>query len=217
MERYQQDFITFLLAQKALLFGKFELKSGRVSPYFFNAGQFNTAYALSKLGQFYAAAIKAHALKADILYGPAYKGIPLVASVAISLYEKHQIDFPFCFNRKEKKPYGEGGILIGAPLRGQVLVVDDVVSSGTTFKQSVELISKFDANIVALITALDREEIGMESSLSAIDEIKEKYKIEVITLVKLRHIIDYLAAKPEYENQRQEILKYQQRYGKKGF
>lgn len=172
MEHYQYEFVDFLLKEGALLFGEFQLKSGRISPYFFNAGQFNTASALSTLGKFYAKALVASGIECDILFGPAYKGIPIVASVAIALYEYHERDIPFCFNRKEKKPYGEGGSLIGSPLKGRVLLVDDVVSSGTTFRESARIIATHPTSLVGIITALDREEQG-ETALSAVSEIEK--------------------------------------------
>lgn len=212
MEEHQRRFIEFLIKQEVLLFGNFTLKSGRVSPYFFNAGQFNTASSLTQLGQFYAEAIVKSNIEFDILFGPAYKGIPIVASVAIALYEKHHIDLPFCFNRKEKKPYGEGGDLIGSPLKGRVLLIDDVISAGTTFKESAELISQYPTQLIGFVTALDREEKG-ESNLSAINEIKQQFKVQAINIIKLQDVIDYLAADQKYANELQAILAYQQKYG----
>lgn len=212
MENYQYDIVDFLIKQKALLFGDYTLKSGRVSPYFFNAGQFNTASALSRLGQAYAAAIVESGIECDILFGPAYKGIPIVSSVAVSLFEKHKVDLPFCFNRKEIKGYGEGGNLIGAPLKGRVLLVDDVVSAGTTFKESAQLISTYPTKLVGVITALDREERG-ETELSAIEEIKQQYNIKVINIINLTHVIEYLQSKPAYSSELKAILSYQEKYG----
>lgn len=212
MEQYQHDFIEFLLQQNALLFGTFTLKSGRVSPYFFNSGQFNTAYALSQLGKFYAAAFMAAKIETDILFGPAYKGIPIISSVAIALYEIYKINLPFCFNRKETKAYGEGGQLIGSPLKGRVLIVDDVVSAGTTFRESAHLIAQHPATLVGVVTALDREEKGT-TELSAIEEIEQNYHIKAITIVKLQHIVEYLKEKPKFEPQLEAILLYQQQYG----
>ncbi|MBA2653564.1 MAG: orotate phosphoribosyltransferase [Gammaproteobacteria bacterium] len=212
MEPYQYELIEFLIEQKALLFGDFTLKSGRKSPYFFNAGQFNTAASLAKLGQFYAKAIINEGIEYDILFGPAYKGIPIVSSVAIALYEKYQQDVPFCFNRKEQKAYGEGGYIIGSPLQGRVLLVDDVISAGTTFRETAELIATFPTQLIGIITALDREEKG-SGDLTAMKEIETRYNVKALSIVKLRHIIEYLRHHPQHHEALETILSYQEKYG----
>lgn len=212
MEQYQYDFVEFLIQQDALRFGDFTLKSGRKSPYFFNAGQFNTARSLSLLGRFYATAIVKSGISFDVLFGPAYKGIPLVSSVAIGLYEKYEMDAPFCFNRKEAKAYGEGGSIIGSPLQGRVLIIDDVVSAGTTFRESANLIAQSDAKVIGIVTALDREERG-QGDLSAVEEIKTNYQIETLNIIKLNHVIEYLKTKAEYSDVLQAIQGYQKEYG----
>ncbi len=215
MEQYQSEFIEFLIGQEALLFGNYTLKSGRISPYFFNAGQFDNSKAIALLGQYYAKAIVASGLKYDILFGPAYKGIPIVTSVAVALYELYGIEVPFCFNRKEAKPYGEGGNLVGSTLEGRVLVVDDVISSGTTFRESAELIAKHPTELVGVVTALDREEKGVHSELTALEEIIKNYNVEVITIVQLNLVIEYMKQQHNFEQQVQAILAYQEKYGKK--
>lgn len=214
MEQYQSEFIEFLISQKALLFGTYTLKSGRISPYFFNAGLFDTSKAIALLGRYYAKAIVASGLKYDILFGPAYKGIPIVTSVAVALYELYGIDVPFCFNRKEAKPYGEGGNLVGSVLEGRVLVVDDVISSGTTFRESAELIAKHPTELVGVVTALDREEKGERTELTALEEIIKNYNVEVITIAQLSLVIDYMRQQRTFEEQVKDIQAYQEKYGK---
>lgn len=213
MEQYQHEFIEFALAQKALLFGEFKLKSGRISPYFFNAGQFNTGGAMAKLGFFYATAFIKSGVECDILFGPAYKGIPLVASLAVALFEKYQIDMPFCFNRKEAKTYGEGGNIIGAPLKGRVAVIDDVVSAGTTFRETAQLVENYPANITVLITAMDRQERGTTSQSSAISEIEAKYAVKAVNIIKLEHLIEYLENQPKLDAELDRMRAYQTEYG----
>ncbi len=212
MKKHQHDFIRFLIDQKALLFGQFVLKSGRTSPYFFNAGQFNNSAALTKLGHFYADAIAQSCLKYDILFGPAYKGIPILSSVCVALYEKMGLTIPFCFNRKEAKAYGEGGELIGSPLQGHVLIIDDVVSSGTTFRESATLIAKYPTKLVGMVTALDREERG-KSIHSATKEIEEQYQIKAVSIVRIRDVIDFLNTEGHNPKILSAILKYQEQYG----
>jgi orotate phosphoribosyltransferase len=212
MEQYQCEFVEFAIAQKALLFGEFTLKSGRISPYFFNIGRFNTGGALVKLGKFYAIAINKAGFDFDLLFGPAYKGIPLVAGIAIAFSEISQRDVPFCFNRKEVKAYGEGGHMIGAPLQGRVLLVDDVVSAGTTFKETAELIAHYPAQIVGIITAIDRQERG-QTQLSATEEIASQYHVKAVSIVKLKHLIDYLHHQPRLQKELESMLAYQEKYG----
>lgn len=215
MEQYQIDFIEFLINQEALLFGSYVLKSGRVSPYFFNAGKFDSARAISILGQYYAKAIVASKIEYDILFGPAYKGIPIVTSVAIALYELFGLDVPFCFNRKEVKTHGEGGQIIGSALEKRVLLIDDVISSGTTFRESAEMIANYPTQLVGVVTSMDREERGETTNLSAIDEISTLHKIPVMNIIQLSHIIDYMESKdPLYEKELESILSYQKQYGK---
>lgn len=214
MEQFQHDFIEFAIKQDVLAFGTFTLKSGRISPYFFNAGQFNSSQALAKLGKFYAKAIMHANVEYDILFGPAYKGIPIVVSTAIELYEKYQLDKPFCFNRKEEKEYGEGGALVGAPLKGRVLLIDDVISAGTTFKESVSFIANYPAHVVGVITAMDREERG-ESRLSAIHEIEKNYKVTSVSIIKLQDVIHYLSLQDNTKDKLEAMLTYQEKYGVK--
>ena len=212
MEQYQLDFVEFLIKQKALLFGSYILKSGRISPYFFNAGQFTSAKAISVLGQYYAKAIVESKIEFDVLFGPAYKGIPIVTSVAIALYEHHGIDVPFCFNRKEAKTHGEGGFIVGAPLKDRILIIDDVISSGTTFKESAQIVANHPAQLVGVVTAMDREEQGEKATLSAIDEIRTKHKIETINIVQLSHVIEYMRRHNHlYDEELQSILSYQEK------
>jgi orotate phosphoribosyltransferase len=214
MQPYQLEFVEFLIKQKALLFGSYTLKSGRISPYFFNAGQFTSAKAIATLGKYYAKAIVASKIEYDILFGPAYKGIPIVTSVAIALYQQHGIDKPFCFNRKEKKTHGEGGFIVGSPLKGRVLVIDDVISSGTTFKESAQMIASHPAEMVGVVTSMDREEQGETATISAIDEIRTRYKIETINIVQLSHVIEYMKLQGHlYEEELESILSYQEAYG----
>lgn len=215
MKQYQIEFIEFLINQQALLFGTFTLKSQRISPYFFNAGKFDTSRAISLLGQYYARIIVESDIKYDILFGPAYKGIPIVTSVAIALYENYGIEIPFCFNRKEPKPYGEGGYIIGSPLKGRVLWVDDVISSGTTFHESIQLINNHPAKLAGVVTALDREERGTNSDLSALEEIIAEHDVPVLNIIHLSDIIEYMKDHAaNFNNELQSILAYQTQYGK---
>ena len=172
MQAFRREFIALAIAREVLRFGEFTLKSGRVSPYFFNAGQFNTGAALAALGGFYAAAIVAAGLRFDTLFGPAYKGIPLAASTAVALATEHARDVPWCFNRKEAKDHGEGGVIVGAPLTGRVLIVDDVISAGTSVRESLDLIANANAEAVGVAISLDRRERGT-GSRSAIQEVQE--------------------------------------------
>jgi orotate phosphoribosyltransferase len=187
----EQDFIEFAVAQKVLRFGEFTLKSGRKSPYFFNAGLFDTGSALSRLGQFYARAVMASKLEFDMVFGPAYKGIPLASALAIALAEQHGRDVPFAFNRKEAKAHGEGGSLIGAPLAGRVLVVDDVISAGTSVRESVALIEAAGARLAGVVIALDRQERG-QSERSAVQEVEQRHHVGVVSIATLGGLVDYL-------------------------
>ncbi len=209
---YRHAFIEFALEQEALCFGEFTLKSGRLSPYFFNSGLFNSGAALVKLGRFYARAIIAGGLEFDMLFGPAYKGIPLASAVAIALAEQHGRDVPYCFNRKEAKNHGEGGITFGAGLRGRVLIIDDVISAGTSVNLSVDLIRAAGASPVGVAISLDRQEKGGDE-LSAVQEVKQRHGLEVISIATLDDLLDYLQTLPDYADRLAAIAAYRQQYG----
>ena len=193
MEQYQNDFVDFMLEIGALKFGEFTLKSGRVSPYFFNAGQFNQGNHLSQLGQFYAQSIEASGIKFDVLFGPAYKGIPLVAATAIALNETFNRSVPYSFNRKEAKDHGEGGSIVGHPLEGDILIIDDVITAGTAIKEAKDIINVNGAKTKGVVVALDRQEKG-NGELSAIQEVEQNFGIAVVSIINLSHIVDYLKA-----------------------
>ena len=193
MEQYQNDFVDFMLEIGALKFGEFTLKSGRVSPYFFNVGQFNQGNHLSQLGQFYAQAIEASGIKFDVLFGPAYKGIPLAAATAIALNDSFNRSVPYSFNRKEAKKHGEGGDIVGHPLEGDILIIDDVITAGTAIREAKDIIEASGANTKGVVVALDRQEKG-ESELSAIQEVEQNFGISVLSIINLSHIVDYLKA-----------------------
>lgn len=211
MRGYKREFIELALELGVLRFGEFTLKSGRVSPYFFNAGLFNTGYAAAKLGRFYAAAIAASNIRFDMLFGPAYKGIPLAALAAASLAEQHDIDVPYSFNRKEAKAHGEGGSIVGAPLSGGVLVVDDVITAGTAVREAHRMISAAGAEVAGLIISLDRQERG-RGPYSAVQEIKQSLDIPVISIVQLDDLIDILEESSEYEEFLEPVLNYRKQY-----
>ncbi len=212
MEAYKTQFIEFALARGALKFGDFTLKSGRRSPYFFNAGTFNSGAALAALGRYYADAIVASGLKFDMLFGPAYKGIPLVAAVAVALAEHHGLDLPWAFNRKEAKGHGEGGWLVGAPLAGRVLVIDDVITAGTAIREVAALFEKTPASMAAVLVALDRQEKG-QGLLSAIQEVEQVLGVPVRSIVGLSDIIQYLGNQPSQEQQLVRMQQYRSQYG----
>ena len=191
MQEYQKAFIDFVVQHQILRFGEFTLKSGRVSPYFFNAGLFNTGEKLGFLARCYAAAIASSELDYDVLFGPAYKGIPLAAATVLALASEHQIDKPYCFNRKEAKTHGEGGSIVGAELKGKVLIIDDVITAGTAVREAVEIIQQNGAQLAGIAVAMDRQERGTGSA-SAIQEIERSYGIRVTSIITLQHIIDYL-------------------------
>ncbi|HCT41207.1 MAG TPA: orotate phosphoribosyltransferase [Moraxellaceae bacterium] len=191
MRDYQREFIGFALRHGVLRFGNFTLKSGRQSPYFFNAGLFNTGKMLSELGRFYAEAIRASGVEFDVLFGPAYKGIPLAAATAVQLSDEFEIDTPWCFNRKEAKDHGEGGTLVGSALTGRVLIIDDVITAGTAIREVMTIIEQARAKAAGVIVALDRQEKG-KGELSAIQEVERDFGIPVISIVKLEQIITYL-------------------------
>ena len=209
---YQREFIEFALMHGALRFGDFTLKSGRRSPYFFNIGLFNTGHAIARLGQFYAAAITTSRADFDMLFGPAYKGIPLAVTTAIALSEHHGRDVPFAFNRKEEKDHGEGGTIVGAQLQGRVLVIDDVISSGLSINESHAIIKAHGALTGAIAIALDRQERGSDDT-SAIDEIRRNYAVEVHAIVTLDHLVTYLAERPDLAGDLARITEYRARHG----
>jgi orotate phosphoribosyltransferase len=211
MQTYQHEFLRFAQACGALRFGAFTLKSGRLSPYFFNTGQFDTGLRLARLGHYYAAAIAHSGLGFDHLYGPAYKGIPLVAAVAIALAERHGIDLPYSFNRKEAKTHGEGGVVVGAALRGRVLIVDDVISAGTSVRESVAIIHAAGAQAVGVAIAVDRQERGL-GALSACQEVAQS-GLQVIRIVGLGEVLEYAQQQPELAAHIPAILTYQITYG----
>lgn len=212
MQDYQKDFIEFALKNDVLRFGEFTLKSGRVSPYFFNAGLFNSGEALAKLGQYYAAAIKESGVKFDVLFGPAYKGIPLATTCAVALYEHQDTDIPYSFNRKEAKEHGEGGNIVGAALEGDILIIDDVITAGTAIRESMDIIAAADAKPAGVIIALDRQEKGT-GELSAIQEVENEYNIPVLSIVKLRHLITYIENHGEFNMYLDKVRAYRDQYG----
>jgi orotate phosphoribosyltransferase len=211
MEQYQNDFVDFMLEIGALKFGEFTLKSGRVSPYFFNVGQFNQGNHLSQLGQFYAQAIEASGIKFDVLFGPAYKGIPLVAATAIALNDSFNRSVPYSFNRKEAKDHGEGGSIVGHPLEGDILIIDDVITAGTAIKEAKDIINANGAKTKGVVVALDRQEKG-KGELSAIQEVEQNFGIAVVSIINLSHIVDYLKANND-KNIISRIESYRSQYG----
>ncbi len=212
MRDYQRDFIQFSIESDVLKFGEFTLKSGRQSPYFFNAGLFNTGARLARLGQFYADAIVSSGIEFDTLFGPAYKGIPLVSAVSIALSEQHGMDKPWVFNRKEAKQHGEGGDLVGADLTGRVLVIDDVITAGTAIRESLELINASDASLAAVCVSIDRQEKGQHER-SAIQEIEQDHNVQVVTIAQLATLIEYLKMQPDRADTVAAIEDYRARYG----
>ncbi|MGB5304761.1 MAG: orotate phosphoribosyltransferase [Gammaproteobacteria bacterium] len=212
MKDYQHEFIDFSIGAGVLRFGDFTLKSGRVSPYFFNAGLFNTGAQLALLGRFYAQAIMDSGIEFDVLFGPAYKGIPLAATTAIALADHHQRDVPWCFNRKETKAHGEGGNLVGADLAGKVLIIDDVITAGTAIREAVEIIRTAGATLTGAVIALDRQERGKQQQ-SAIQEVEETFAMTVTSIVTLQQLLEYLRAIPEQRDNAAKIQTYRDQYG----
>jgi orotate phosphoribosyltransferase len=212
MKPYQQQFIEFALETGVLRFGSFTLKSGRVSPYFFNSGLFDTGAKLAKLGRFYAQAISESDLNYDLLFGPAYKGIPLASTTVIALADHHDRDVPYVFNRKEKKDHGEGGQLVGAELTGKVLIIDDVISAGTSVRESVNIIHSEQATPAGVIIALDRQERG-QGSQSAIQEVEAEHKIPVISIIGLDDLLDFLKSRSDFEQHIPAVEAYRSEYG----
>lgn len=211
MYDYQRDFIEFAIRRNVLRFGEFTLKSGRTSPYFFNAGLFNTGEDLLQLGKAYAAAVQQSGLNYDMLFGPAYKGIPLATVTAIALAEQG-ISKPFAFNRKEKKDHGEGGNIVGAPLTGKVLIVDDVITAGTAIRESIGIIRAAGGLPAGVLVAMDRQERGA-GELSAIQEVEAEFSIPVASIIKLDQVLDYLQSKPDFTGHASRVAEYRERYG----
>ena len=212
MQDYQRQFLEFAIGRGVLRFGEFTLKSGRVSPYFFNAGLFDSSMALARLGRYYASAIVDAGLKFDTLFGPAYKGIPLVAAVAIALAEQHDLDIPWCFNRKEAKDHGEGGTIVGAPLRGRVLIVDDVITAGTAIRETMAILDAHGATPAGVMIALDRRERG-QGELSAVQEVERAHNITVTPIVTLDDVVTFLAEQPEQTEFLEKMRDYRAQYG----
>lgn len=212
MHSYQSEFLQFAIDQDVLRFGSFTLKSGRLSPYFFNAGLFDSGRALSQLGRYYAHSIQQSGIEFDMLFGPAYKGIPLAAAAAIALAEEHNRDVPFAFNRKEAKDHGEGGTTVGAPLKGRVLIIDDVISAGTSVRESVEIIRAQGAEAVGVSIALDRQERG-QGATSAVQEVQSQFGLKVCRIVGLEEMIGFLEQQPGREESLAAIRAYRETYG----
>lgn len=212
MHDYQQAFIQYALSCGVLKFGEFQLKSGRTSPYFFNTGLFNTGAQLAKLGEFYAQALIHAKLPVDVLFGPAYKGIPLVTATAIAYHRITGKDIPLAFNRKEAKDHGEGGLLVGSPLIGNVLILDDVITAGTSVRESVSLINAAKAKPAGVLIALDRQEQG-QNQRSAISEVEQSFKIPVIAIISLENIMQFLENSPQFAQALMAIKAYQAQYG----
>ncbi|PRD19624.1 UNVERIFIED_CONTAM: pyrE [Trichonephila clavipes] len=212
MKDYQKEFIEFALEKQVLKFGEFTLKSGRTSPYFFNAGLFNTGLDLARLGRFYAAALEDAGIDYDVLFGPAYKGIPIATTTAVALADHHDKDVPYCFNRKEKKAHGEGGTLVGSELKGKIMLVDDVITAGTAIRESMEIIADNGADLSGVLIALDRQEKG-KAELSAIQEVERDFGTKVISIVKLADLISYLEAKGTMDEHLAAVKAYRDQYG----
>jgi orotate phosphoribosyltransferase len=212
MQDYQREFLDFALSVGVLRFGEFTLKSGRLSPYFFNAGLFDTGGALARLGRYYARSIVASGIGFDVLYGPAYKGIPLAAVTAAALYDQHGRDVGYAFNRKEAKDHGEGGTVVGHRLEGRVLVIDDVITAGTSVRESVDIIRAQGAQPAGVVIALDRQERGT-GERSAVQEVRADFGMPVAAIVGLEHIVEYLTEEPGAAAQLEAIRGYRARYG----
>jgi len=212
MKDYQKEFIEFALEKEVLKFGEFTLKSGRISPYFFNAGLFDTGRDLARLGRFYAAALMDSGIDYDLLFGPAYKGIPIATTTAVALSDSYGLDLPYCFNRKEAKTHGEGGSLVGSALQGKVMLVDDVITAGTAIRESMDIIQAHNAVLAGVLIALDRQEKG-NAELSAIQEVERDYNAKVISIVQLSDVVTYLESKPEMKVHLESVRAYREQYG----
>ncbi len=214
MQAYKSEFLELALELEVIRFGEFKLKSGRISPYFFNAGEFNTGYAAAKLGRCYGSAIADLDVDFDVLFGPAYKGIPLVVLASAALAEHHDLDYPFAFNRKEAKDHGEGGSIVGAPVAGKkVLIVDDVVTAGTAIKEVAAVISEAGGTPVGVLVALDREEIGSRARIPAKDQLEEEIGLSIHSIVSLTDVVDHMEARDDYLAQLPAMKAYRNRYG----
>ncbi len=212
MKAYQREFIEFALEKEVLKFGEFTLKSGRKSPYFFNAGLFNTGRDLARLGRFYAAALADSGIEFDVLFGPAYKGIPIATTTAVALADHHDIDTPYCFNRKEAKDHGEGGNLVGSALEGRIMLVDDVITAGTAIRESMEIIKANGADLAGVLVAIDRQEKG-KGELSAIQEVERDFGCAVISIVSLTDLITYLEEKGGNTEHLEAVKAYRAEFG----
>ncbi len=212
LQDYKKEFIEFAIERNVLRFGEFTLKSGRISPYFFNAGLFNTGGDLAKLGRYYAAALQASSVDFDVLFGPAYKGIPIATTTAVALANDYNLDVPYCFNRKEAKTHGEGGNLVGSPLKGKIMLVDDVITAGTAIRESMQLIKQHDASLAGVLIALDRQERG-QGELSAIQEVERDFDTQVISIVTLADVVAYLSEQESNAEAVASINQYRENYG----
>ena len=212
MRAYKQEFLDLALELEVLRFGEFTLKSGRVSPYFFNAGLFSTGYAAAKLSRYYASAIADSAIEFDMLFGPAYKGIPLATLAASALAEHHDIDVPYAFNRKEAKDHGEGGNIVGAPLSGRVLIVDDVITAGTAIREAHQIITATGAEVAGIVISLDRQEVGQDLT-SAVQDVEQSLKTPVFSIIRLEDVIDMLEDSEEFKEYLEPVLAYREKYG----
>lgn len=213
MEKYQQEFLNFAIDNNVLKFGEFTLKSGRISPYFFNFGLFQTGSSLAKLGDYYAQTIVDSGIEFDMLFGPAYKGIPLVSVITATLYEKHGRDYPYAYNRKEVKDHGEGGNIVGAPLQGKVLIVDDLISAGTAIREAADIVENNGASMAGIALCIDRQEKGKEGDKSASQEVAELYNIPVLHVIGLDSVIQHIEASANDADLLQRIHAYRERYG----
>ncbi|MDA0153934.1 orotate phosphoribosyltransferase [Vibrio sp. Makdt] len=212
MKAYQREFIEFALEKEVLKFGEFTLKSGRKSPYFFNAGLFNTGRDLARLGRFYAAALADSGIEFDVLFGPAYKGIPISTTTAVALADHHDVDTPYCFNRKEAKDHGEGGNLVGSALEGRIMLVDDVITAGTAIRESMEIIQANGADLAGVLVAIDRQEKG-KGELSAIQEVERDFGCAIISIVSLTDLVTFLEEKGTDVAHLEAVKAYRAQYG----
>ena len=212
MKAWQRQFIEFAINKQVLKFGEFTLKSGRKSPYFFNAGLFNTGRDLALLGRFYAQALVDSGIDFDLVFGPAYKGIPIATTTVVALADHHDRDVPYCFNRKEAKEHGEGGTLVGSPLQGKIMLVDDVITAGTAIRESMEIIAANSATLAGVLISLDRQERG-RGAISAIQEVERDYHCKVISIITLKDLITYLEEKPEMADHLATVREYRREFG----